>query len=68
VVNPDARRYGSVSYNEALRKNLKIMDATAFSLCREHNLPIVVFKLLEPGNLRKCIEGAKIGTIVREGA
>jgi uridylate kinase len=44
------------------------MDATAFSLCREHEVPIIVFKLLERGNLRKCIEGVPIGTIVKKGA
>ena len=65
VVHPDAKKFQSIGYDEALAKNLKIMDATAFSLCREHGLPIVVFKLLEPGNLRKCIEGAAIGTIVK---
>jgi uridylate kinase len=42
------------------------MDATAFSLCREHGLPIIVFKLFEPGNLRRCIEGAPIGTVVAQ--
>jgi uridylate kinase len=65
MVHPDAKKFESVSYDEALGKKLKIMDATAFSLCREHHLPIVVLKLLEPGNLRKCIEGASIGTIVK---
>ena len=68
VVSPDAKRFESISHDEALRRNLKIMDATAFSLCRDHGLPIIVFKLLEPGNLRKCIEGSVIGTTVRKGA
>jgi uridylate kinase len=64
VVHRDAKKFTSISHEDALEKNLKIMDATAFSLCREHGLPIIVFKLLEPGNLRKCIEGAAIGTVV----
>ena len=68
VVNSDAKKFESISHEEALRRNLKIMDATAFSLCRDHGLPIIVFKLLEPGNLRKCIEGAPVGTIVKKGA
>jgi uridylate kinase len=43
------------------------MDATAFSMCMENSIPIIVFKLLEPGNLKKCIEGKKVGSIVKMG-
>jgi uridylate kinase len=68
VKNPKAVKFASITYDEALQKKLKIMDATAFSLCREHEVPIIVFKLLERGNLRKCIEGVPIGTIVKKGA
>jgi uridylate kinase len=68
VVHKDAKKFKSISHEEALRKNLKIMDSTAFSLCRENGIPIIVFKLLTPGNLRKCIEGASIGTIVKSPA
>ena len=66
--NPKAVKFASISHAEALQKNLKVMDATAFSLCMDHNVPIIVFKLLERGNLRKCIEGVPIGTIVKKGA
>jgi uridylate kinase len=68
VANPDAKKFESISHEESLRRNLKIMDATAFSLCRDHGLPIIVFKLFTEGNLRKCIEGAAVGTIVTKGA
>ena len=65
--DPSAIKFASITHAEALQKNLKIMDATAFSLCREHSLPIIVFKLLERGNLRKCIQGLPVGTIVKKG-
>jgi uridylate kinase len=65
--DPSAVKFASITHAEALQKNLKIMDATAFSLCKEHSLPIIVFKLLERGNLRKCIEGLPVGTIVKKG-
>lgn len=64
MTNPNAVRYDVVSYEEALSKNLRIMDATAFTLCRENHIPIVVFKLLEPGNLRRLLTGENIGTTV----
>lgn len=62
----DAVKYDVITYDECLAKNLKVMDATAISLCRENNLPILVFNLLEEGNLRKVITGEKIGTKVVE--
>ncbi|MGB7569545.1 MAG: UMP kinase [Chitinivibrionales bacterium] len=68
VKNPAAKRFDSLTHSQALEKNLKIMDATAFSLCMEHAVPIIVFKLLEPGNLQKVIEGTPLGTIVKKGA
>ena len=68
VKNPAAKRFDSLTHSQALEKNLKIMDATAFSLCMEHAVPIIVFKLLEPGNLQKVIEGIPLGTIVKKGA
>ena len=54
----------TVTYNEVLAKDLKVMDATAISLCRENKLPIIVFDSLTEGNLKKVIMGEKIGTIV----
>lgn len=60
----DAIRYEKVTYDEVLTKNLRVMDATAISLCRENNLPILVFNLLEEGNMKKVITGQNIGTTV----
>ncbi len=65
--NPAAKKFVSVTHTDALAKNLKVMDATALSLCMENNIPIMVLKLLERGNLRKCIEGSTVGTIVKKG-
>ncbi len=64
--NPDAKRFESITHGEALRQKLKIMDVTAFSLCMEHGVPIVVFNMVKPGNLLKCIEGFPIGTTVTQ--
>lgn len=60
----DAVKYDVVAYTEVLNKDLKVMDATAISLCRENKLPIVVFNSLEEGNIKKVIMGEKIGTVV----
>ena len=64
VKYPDAKKYETVTYNEVLAKDLKVMDATAISLCRENKLPIIVFASLTEGNLKKVIMGEKLGTIV----
>ena len=64
VKYPDAKKYETVTYNEVLAKDLKVMDATAISLCRENKLPIIVFNSLDEGNLKKVIMGEHIGTIV----
>ncbi len=60
-----AKRYDSITYIDVLRKGLSIMDSTAISLCMDNNLPIMVFNLKGKGNIRKIIEGKKIGTLVR---
>ena len=62
--NSDAKLYERVGFTETLTKNLRVMDATAISLCREHNIPIIVFDMHQPGNIRKVIEGETIGTFV----
>ena len=64
VKYPDAKKYETVTYNEVLAKDLKVMDATAISLCRENKLPIIVFNSLIEGNLKKVVMGEHIGTIV----
>lgn len=62
--DPTATRYETVSYKEALGKGLKIMDMTAFALCQENNVPIVVFDMNKVGNLRRVLDGEQIGTLV----
>lgn len=65
VTNADAEKYHSITYSEVIEKNLKVMDATAVTLCRENRIPIIVFKLLEPGNMKRIIYGESVGTIVK---
>jgi len=62
--DPSAKKYSVLSFDEAYDKGLKIMDLTAFTLCRENNMPIVVFNMNQPGNLLKLLNGEEIGTIV----
>jgi uridylate kinase len=66
VKNKNAVMYNNISYIDVLTKNLKVMDATAISLCRDNNLPIVVFNMQKKGNIRRAICGEKIGTYVGE--
>jgi len=61
---PDATRYDKISFKECIDKNLRVMDMTAFTLCMENNLPILVFDMNEPGNLKRILTGEKIGTLV----
>ncbi len=63
--NPDATRFSEISYNDVIQKGLNVMDMTAFTLCQENHLPIIVFDMNKPGNLLKLIEGHRIGTLVR---
>ena len=60
----DAKKYDRISFREAIEKGLKIMDMTAFTLCLENELPIIVFDMNKPGNLKKVIIGDPIGTLV----
>ena len=62
--NPDAKRIDRLTYLEALNQGLRIMDATAFSLCMDHNMPIVVFRLEDPGSLVSILTGGRVGTLV----
>ena len=62
--NPDAKRYSQISYLEALQKRLKVMDSTAFSLCMDNKMPIIVFDFFKPHNLRRVVVGEKVGTVV----
>ena len=60
-----AVKYDAVSFKEVLDKKLRIMDQTAFTMCRENKLPILVFNMDEPGNLKRIISGKKIGTLIQ---
>ena len=60
----NATKYNRISFDEALKNNLKIMDTTAFALAKDNQLPIIVFNMDQPGNLKKLLSGEKIGTLV----
>ena len=62
--NKDAVKFKQISYDEAIAKKLKVMDSTAFTLSKENELPIIVFNMNKPGNLKKIINGKEVGTIV----
>jgi uridylate kinase len=62
--DPTATRFEELSYNSVIQKGLNVMDMTAFTLCKENKLPIIVFDMNKPGNLSKVIEGENIGTLV----
>jgi uridylate kinase len=66
VSNPDATKFPRITYREVLERNLKVMDATAISLCMDNKLPIVVFNIRQDGNIRRVIHGEPIGTVVSE--
>jgi uridylate kinase len=61
---PGAKKFSQISYMEVLRLGLKVMDSTAISLCKDNSLPIVVFSLNEPGNIKRVVQGEKIGSTV----
>ncbi len=67
VKNPLATKFSEINYIDVLKKGLKVMDSTAISLCMDNNLPIIVFGLMKKGNIKKVLEGKKIGTIVKGG-
>jgi len=64
VRNPSARRFDHLTYMDVLSKELKVMDATAISLCKESDLPIIVFNLNVPGNIERALRGEPVGTVV----
>jgi uridylate kinase len=61
---PDAKFFPRISYMDFLKKDLKVMDSTAVTLCRDNKMPIIVLNLSKPGNIRKAVEGQGIGTLV----
>jgi uridylate kinase len=64
--NPDAVKFDALEYGEVLARDLKVADATAITLCRDNNLPILVFELLTEGNIARAVKGEKIGTLVSD--
>lgn len=66
LIHKDAIKYESISYTEALQKRLNAMDSTAFSLCMDNNLPILVFNMNEPGSILKAVLGTTIGTLIHQ--
>ncbi|MFN5475179.1 MAG: UMP kinase [Sphingobacteriales bacterium] len=62
--DPTATKYEQVSFKECIDNNLRVMDMTAFTLCMENKLPIIVFDMNEPGNLKRVVMGEKVGTLV----
>jgi uridylate kinase len=63
--DPTATKYDTISYQECINQNLRVMDMTAFTLCMENNLPIIVFDMNTPGNLAKVLKGDGVGTLVK---
>ena len=64
VIVKDANRFDQISYMDVLRKGLKVMDATEISLCKENNIPIIIFKLNKHGNIRRVVTGEKVGSLI----
>lgn len=64
--DPTAKKFGSISFQECISKNLRVMDMTAFTLCMENKLPIIVFDMNKPGNLHRVVTGEKVGTLVKD--
>ena len=62
--NPAAQRYETVTFTEAITKRLKVMDSTAFSLCMDNRIPIIVFDMIRPENIMKVVRGEKVGTLI----
>ena len=65
-INPEAKRFRTLTYSHVLKHDLKVMDSTAIALCKDNNIPIMVFDLSVPGNIKRALTGEPIGTIVGE--
>lgn len=63
--DPDAEKFETLTFDEAIEKNLRVLDQTAFAMCKENELPVIVFNMNERGNLKKLISGEKVGTFVK---
>src|SRR5438067_12067311 len=62
--NPKAKKYDKLTFNEALVQRLQVMDSTAFSLCLDNKIPIIVFDMMDKGNIKAAVAGKKVGTVV----
>jgi uridylate kinase len=62
--DPDATKFETISFEEVITRRLKVMDSTAFTMCRDNNMPIIVFNMNKPGNLMKLVTGTKTGTLI----
>jgi uridylate kinase len=67
TLSKGAKKFEELTYIEVLNRELKVMDSTAISLCMDHQLPIVVFNLMEKGNIKRVVAGEAIGTLVSAG-
>src|SRR5882724_3949751 len=67
IKNPSAVRFDELTYIDVLNRQLQVMDATAISLCMDNGLPILVFNMMQPGNIKKAVTGVRIGTLVHGG-
>jgi uridylate kinase len=65
LINKGAKKFDELSYLDVLKKQLKVMDTTAISLCMDHRIPIIVFSLKKKGNIKRVVLGDKVGTKVR---
>jgi uridylate kinase len=66
IKNPDAKRFTHITYSEALARRLEVMDSTAFSLCMDNHMPIIIFNMNQTDNIRRVIVGEEVGTLVSE--
>jgi uridylate kinase len=64
MIDKSAERFDRISYMDVIQKGLKVMDSTAISLCKDNNLPIIIFNLKKRGNFKKAVLGKKVGTII----
>ena len=65
--NPDAKKFDSITFSDALQRRLQVMDSTAFSLCLDNKMPIVVFNIGDSGNIKRAVLGEPVGTLVTGG-
>ncbi|MCK4880508.1 MAG: UMP kinase, partial [Bacteroidales bacterium] len=63
--DPEAEKYDELTFSEALKKELRILDQTAFTMCKENELPIIVFNMNKKGTIKKLLSGEKVGTLIK---